>query len=238
MREVIFDTETTGLSPSAGHRLVEIGCVELLNLVPTGQTFHRYVNPQRDMPDEAFRVHGLSEVFLKDYPPFQEIAKDFLAFIGNSALVAHNASFDLKFLNAELQQAQLPPLSNPVVDTLRLSKKKFPGFGASLDALCRRFSIDTTKRDKHGALLDSHLLAAVYLELKGGKQPSLFSSNTTPEDALGDLDVVSKKNAVLPTNKELSIETKNLTFFSYGILPEEKEAHNRLMEKIQQHPWG
>jgi len=170
MREIILDTETTGLSPAGGDRVVEIACLELLNCVPTGNTFHRYINPERSVPAEAFAVHGLSEEFLGGHPVFGDIAPDFLAFIGDARLVIHNADFDLGFLNHELARLGLDRLSAPVEDTLRLARRRFPGAPASLDALCRRFEIDLTRRDKHGALVDCELLAAVYLELTGGRQ--------------------------------------------------------------------
>jgi len=171
--EIILDTETTGLDPEKGHRLVEIGCVELANYIPTGRTFQTYLNPQRDMPPGAFAVHGLSESFLKQFQIFPEIAPAFLEFIGDKPLVIHNASFDMKFLQAELGKARLPLLSNPVVDTLEMARRKFPGARASLDMLCRRFDINNSHREKHGALLDAHILAQVYLELCGGLQPHL-----------------------------------------------------------------
>ncbi len=172
MREIVLDTETTGFEPTEGHRIVEIGAVELFNHMPTGRTYHQYINPKRQMPKEAFEVHGLGDDFLRDKPLFPAIARAFLEFIGDAPLVIHNASFDMKFLNAELQWADLPPLPNDrAVDTLLIARKKFPGSPASLDALCRRFSIDNSMREKHGALLDSEILAEVYLELVGGRQP-------------------------------------------------------------------
>ena len=174
MREIVLDTETTGLDPAAGHRVVEIGCVELFNHVPTGQTFHTYLNPERDMPSEAFAVHGLSEDFLGGQPLFGHIAEAFLAFLGDSPLIIHNADFDMKFLNAELRSAGLPVLpSGRATDTVAMARRRFPGSPASLDALCRRFEIDNTNRAKHGALLDAELLAQVYLELIGGREPGL-----------------------------------------------------------------
>ena len=174
MREIVFDTETTGLEPAEGHRVVEIGAVELHNHVPTGRTWHRYVNPRRDMPDDAFAIHGISAEFLADKPAFEAIADEFLAFVSGATLVAHNAGFDMKFLNAELGWAGRPPLSEAAtVDTLALARRKFPGAMVSLDALCRRFEIDNSRRTYHGALLDSEILAEVYLELIGGRQPGL-----------------------------------------------------------------
>jgi len=174
MREVVLDTETTGLDPAAGHKIVEIGCVELINHLPTGATFHCYLNPERDMPAEAEAVHGLSLAFLSDKPVFAAVAEAFLAFIGNDRLIIHNADFDIKFLNWELKLVHQPPLQmDRVLDTLKMARRKFPGAQASLDALCRRFGVDLSSRDKHGALLDSELLAAVYLELIGGREPGL-----------------------------------------------------------------
>lgn len=173
MREIVLDTETTGLDPASGHRVVEIGCVELINHLPTGNHFHKYLNPQREMPEEAFRVHGLSNDFLADQPLFEAIVDEFLDFIGDDAqLIIHNAEFDMKFLNAELSRCARPilPMSR-ATDTVKMARKRFPGAQANLDALCRRFEIDNSSRTKHGALLDSELLAEVYLELIGGRQP-------------------------------------------------------------------
>jgi DNA polymerase III subunit epsilon len=174
MREIILDTETTGISPADGHRIVEIGAIELLNHVPTGKTFHVYINPQRDMPKEAEAVHGLSSAFLKDKPLFAAIAKDFLEFIADSTLVIHNASFDVGFLNAEFTNLDMPQIDlTQVVDTLAIARRKHPMASNSLDALCKRYGIDNAKRTKHGALLDSELLADVYIELLGGRQRAL-----------------------------------------------------------------
>ena len=174
MREIVLDTETTGLDPATGHRVVEIACIELINRIPSGRHYQTYVNPERDMPEEAFRVHGLSQDFLSQFPLFADVADDFLTFIEDGALVIHNAEFDLKFLNAELALIDRPRLDGfEVVDTVALARRKFPGAPASLDALCRRFGIDNSDRDLHGALLDTRLLADVYLELMGGRQPGL-----------------------------------------------------------------
>ncbi len=174
MREIVLDTETTGFEPAEGHRIVEIGAVELLNHMPTGNVYHQYINPQRSMPKEAFEVHGLGDEFLSDKPLFAAIAQAFLDFIGDARLVIHNAAFDMKFLNAELGWAGHPRLGDDrALDTLLIARKKFPGSPASLDALCRRFGIDNSAREKHGALLDSEILAEVYLELIGGRQPDL-----------------------------------------------------------------
>ena len=181
MREIVMDTETTGLDPYDGHRIVEIGGVELHNHVPTGRTYHQYINPQRDMPQEAFNVHGISEEFLRDKPFFSDIAQAFLDFVGDAKLVIHNASFDMKFLNAELKWVGKPLLpDNQALDTLAIARKRFPGSPASLDALCRRFGIDNSNRTLHGALLDSEILADVYLELIGGRQPDFALSADVP----------------------------------------------------------
>jgi DNA polymerase III subunit epsilon len=175
MREIVLDTETTGLDPYQGHRLIEVGCIELLNRIPSGQTFHRYVNPQRDVPPEAFAIHGLSGEFLKDKPFFSEIADELIAFIGEAPLVAHNASFDLNFINAELEQAGRAVIPRDrVIDTLLLARRKHPGSPNRLDDLCARYSIDNSRRAKHGALLDAEILAEVYLELIGGRQAQLI----------------------------------------------------------------
>ena len=174
MREIVLDTETTGFDPLNGDRLVEIGCVELINHLPTGQTYHQYINPERDMPEGAFAVHGLSEEFLRDYPVFKAVAPAFLDFIRGDRLIIHNAEFDMRFLNAELRASGYQELPfERAVDTLALARRKFPGASASLDALCRRFGVDGSARTLHGALLDSQLLAEVYLELLGGRQTGL-----------------------------------------------------------------
>ena len=174
MREIVFDTETTGFDPASGDRLVEIGCVEVFNRIPTGQHFHRYINPERDMPSAAFDVHGLSEEFLRQHPIFAEVVADFLDFVASAPLVAHNADFDMKFINAELARLGFPAFPpSRAVDTLVLARQKFPGSPATLDALCKRFNIDNSSRTKHGALLDAELLAEVYLELTGGRQVGL-----------------------------------------------------------------
>jgi DNA polymerase III subunit epsilon len=175
MREIVLDTETTGLDPYQGHRMVEIGCIELVNRIPSGQSFHRYLNPERDVPAEAFAVHGLSAEFLKDKPPFAEIVEDLLAFIGDAPLVAHNAMFDLGFLNAELERAGKGlVVRERLVDTLLLARRKHPAGPNRLDDLCVRYGIDNSRRTKHGALLDAEILAEVYLELIGARQASLI----------------------------------------------------------------
>lgn len=172
MREIVLDTETTGFEPDQGDRIVEIGGVELHNHMPTGRTYHQYINPQRAMPQEAFEVHGLGDEFLSDKPLFRDIAQAFVDFVGDAKLVIHNAAFDMKFINAELGWVNMAPIPwERAVDTLEIARKKFPGAPASLDALCRRFGIDNSERTLHGALLDSEILAEVYLELIGGRQP-------------------------------------------------------------------
>ncbi len=192
MREIVLDTETTGFEPTEGHRIVEIGAVELMNHLPTGRTFHQYINPERGMPREAFEVHGIGHdileppgppvpggVTLRDKPVFSRVGQAFLDFIGEAQLVIHNAAFDMKFLNFEFERAGLPTLpSTRATDTLMIARTRFPGSPASLDALCRRFGIDNSMREKHGALLDSEILAEVYLELVGGRQPDLVLGST------------------------------------------------------------
>jgi DNA polymerase III subunit epsilon len=174
MREIVFDTETTGLDPYQGDRLVEIGCIELVNGFPTGQSFHRYLNPERDMPEGAFQVHGLSGEFLKDKPLFADICEELLAFIGDAPLVAHNAMFDLGFINSELERCKKMLLQRDrLVDTLMLARRRYPAGPNRLDDLCARFSIDASRRTKHGALLDAELLAEVYVELTGKRQARL-----------------------------------------------------------------
>jgi DNA polymerase-3 subunit epsilon len=184
MREVVLDTETTGLDPNEGHRIVEVACIELVHHVPTGRKFHRYVNPERDMPQDALAVHGITADFLANQAPFAAIADELLAFIGSDRLVIHNAEFDLAFLNAELARLRRDPIVCAFVDTLGLARVRFPGAPASLDALCRRFDIDLSERVEHGAQVDCGLLAAVYLELLGGRQPGLDFSMPADEAAI------------------------------------------------------
>ncbi len=194
MREIVLDTETTGIDPNDGHRIVEIGCVEVINNVPTGETYHVYINPERDMPAEAERVHGLSEEFLKQHKVFAEIAGDFLDFIKDDPLVIHNASFDMKFLNAELTALGFKPMPpSRAIDTLAMARRKFPGAQATLDALCRRFGVDNSNRTLHGALLDSELLAEVYLELRGGREPGLGLNANQTAEADGNTAAIVKK---------------------------------------------
>ena len=186
MREIVLDTETTGLDPLRGDRLVEVGCVELLNRMPTGQTFHRYMNPEREMSAEAFAVHGLSTQFLADKPFFHEVVDEFLEFIGDAPLVIHNASFDISFINAELDRIKRPAIPRDrLVDTLLLARRKHPGVSNRLDDLCSRYAIDNSRRTKHGALLDAELLAEVYVDLIGARQSVLILATETTEIRVG-----------------------------------------------------
>ena len=195
MREIVLDTETTGLDPQDGHRIVEIGAVELHNHVPTGNVYHQYINPLITMPDQAFAIHGLSDEFLSDKPKFSEIAKEFLDFIGSAKLVIHNAAFDIKFINAELKRIDKEEITfDRATDTLAIARKKFPGSPASLDSLCRRFKIDNSARVVHGALLDSQILAEVYLELVGGKQPD-FALNIANVSNENNNSILHEKRA-------------------------------------------
>lgn len=184
VREVILDTETTGLDPADGHRVVEIGAVELVHHVPTGRHFHHYVNPEREMPAEALSVHGLTDSFLQDHPTFAHVSGSLLEFIGDAAIVMHNAAFDLAFLNAELGRTGNSPISDDrVIDTLQLARARHPLSANSLEALCKRYDIDCTRRDRHGALVDAQLLAEVYIELIGGKEPTLVLTEVRRSDA-------------------------------------------------------
>ncbi|MFU8880799.1 MAG: DNA polymerase III subunit epsilon [Rhodobacterales bacterium] len=207
MREIVLDTETTGFEPAEGDRIVEIGAVELYNHMPTGRTFHEYINPQRDMPQAAFEVHGLGNDFLRDKPLFAQIGPKFLEFVGDAKLVIHNAAFDMKFLNAELGWVKLPLLPmDQAIDTLLIARKKFPGSPASLDALCRRFGIQM-ERALHGALLDSQILAEVYLELIGGRQPDFgLSASTLSEDNTTNTDNWRPKPRQMPLKARISDE--------------------------------
>ncbi|QDY69982.1 DNA polymerase III subunit epsilon [Qingshengfaniella alkalisoli] len=219
MREIVLDTETTGFEPSEGHRLVEIGGVELFNHVPTGRTYHQYINPQRDMPEDAFNVHGISEEFLADKPVFSQVGQQFLDFVGDAVLVIHNAAFDMKFLNAELSWINLRQLPmSQSLDTLAIARKKFPGSPASLDALCRRFGVDNSAREKHGALLDAEILAEVYLELIGGRQPGLVLDQVRRSEA-GQADVEWR-----PRPRPQSLPSR--------LTDTEKEAHRAFVDAM------
>jgi DNA polymerase-3 subunit epsilon len=199
MREIVLDTETTGLDPAKGDRVIEIGCVEVFNAIPTGRTFHVYINPERDIPEEAFRVHAISAEFLAGKPVFAAISEKFLEFLGDARIIAHNAEFDVRFLNAELARLDLPPIKpDLVLDTLALARRKFPGSANSLDALCARFGIDTSRRTKHGALLDAELLAEVYAELTGGRQASLLLGTGAAAVSLVEKELLRERPEPLP----------------------------------------
>lgn len=228
MREIVFDTETTGMDPADGDKIVEIGCLELENHIPTGRTFHKYINPERDVPAEAAAVHGLTAERLKDEPIFGEIVGDFMEFIGKDAkLIAHNAAFDMKFVNAEIATYGYPKIDDKrVIDTLMIARKKFPGSPANLDALCRRFHIDNTSRTLHGALLDSELLAEVYLELLGGRQRNL----------MGGLDTDSDKKEK-SEEKIIKVERIYREPRTFKLSDEEKQAHEAMLEDIKEPIW-
>jgi DNA polymerase-3 subunit epsilon len=200
MREVVLDTETTGFEPADGHRIVEIGCVELMEHLPTGKTYRAYLNPERLVPLETQRIHGLTDEFLADKPKFVEIAEEFLAFIGDAALVIHNASFDLKFVNSELHRIGRPPIPYArAIDTIEIAKSRIPGARYSLDELCKRFGIDLSVRTKHGALLDAELTSQVYLELLGGRQKKLsLSPIDRAADSQGEVHTVRARPEPLP----------------------------------------
>jgi len=199
MREIVLDTETTGLDPLRGDRLVEVGCVELFNRMPTGQTFHRYMNPEREMSAEAFAVHGLSTQFLADKPFFHEVVEEFLEFIGDAPLVIHNASFDVSFINAELDRIKRPPIPRErLIDTLLLARRKHPGVSNRLDDLCSRYAIDNSHRTKHGALLDAELLAEVYVDLIGARQSALLLAAESREIRVGASGEMPRRQRLVP----------------------------------------
>ena len=223
-REVVLDTETTGLDPASGHRIVEIGCVEVIGGIRSGPVFHAYLNPERDVPDEAYRVHGLSTSFLKDKPIFAEKVDDFLEFIAADPLVIHNAAFDMRFLNAELTRLGFAALPmERAIDTVLIARKKFPGLPASLDALCKRFEIDLSTRTKHGALLDAELLADVYLELMGGRQVTFQLEHESAAAA----QVATGENA-----SQATLEPRD-----FPLTVEELEAHNEMLAKLKKPVW-
>ena len=220
VREIVFDTETTGFEYAKGHRLIEIGAVELINHMPTGKTYHQYINPEREVPEDAVKVHGLTYDFLKDFPIFDKIADQWLEFIGDAKLVAHNASFDMNFVNYELKQLGKPEMSwSNSIDTLEIARNMFPGARCSLDALCKRFEIDNSARSYHGALLDAQLLAEVYLELLGGKEPSLLLDNDVEKKA-----AVSAQERVFREPRLFAVE-ENL-----------EELHQQFLEKSIKNP--
>lgn len=224
MREIVLDTETTGFDPSAGDRIIEIGCVELMNHLATGKTYHVYLNPERDIPAEATAVHGITNEFVKDKPTFGEVVGDFMEFIGDARLVIHNAEFDMKFLNAELKIFGFPSLDyRRALDTVKMAREKFPGSPANLDALCRRFNIDNTSRTFHGALLDSQLLAEVYLEMLGGRQQGLGISNEPVKTA---------GQQKMDQAERVFREARN--FFP---TEEEKAAHGKMVDGLKDPLW-
>ena len=226
MREIVFDTETTGLNVMGGDRLVEIGAVELINHVPTGKEYHQYINPMRSMSEEVIKVHGLTEEFLSDKPTFEEICDDFLAFIGSdSYLVAHNAKFDMTFLNCQLRELNKPQIDNSrVIDTLEIAHKMFPGQRAGLDELCRRFGVDNSKRTVHGALLDAQLLADVYLELLGGHEPDFLVEQ--PE-----------KKMFSEQGVEPNVVKKDFPVRHFDIPQEDLDNHTAFLSKIKNALW-
>lgn len=225
MREVVLDTETTGLDPYSGHRLVSIGCVELENHMPTGNKYYQLINPERDVPEEVVKVHGLTNAILDKEPVFKEIVDDFLAFIGDSPLIIHNAEFDMKFLNAELSWIKRDPIPRErAVDTLLIARRKFPGSRVSLDELCKRFDIDNSKRITHGALLDSELLADVYLELLGGREPGFLFGDKK--------ETVLEIKAAADRPKKPRIEPRAPVF-----LEGELENHEAFIAKLKNPIW-
>lgn len=223
MREIALDTETTGLDPARGDRMVEIGCVEMFNRVRTGRHFHAYLNPERDMPAEAFAVHGLSTKFLSDKPLFSAVAEEFIAFIADSPLVIHNAQFDMKFINAELALVGRDAIPfERAIDTVTIARRKFPGAPAKLDALCKRFNIDLSARVKHGALLDAELLADVYLELMGGRQEAMhLAAGTTDKE-------------VAQAQKQAQVTLARRVF---SVSEEEKKAHDAFVKSLNNALW-
>lgn len=224
-REIVLDTETTGLDPNSGHRMVEIGCVELIDGLRTGEFFHSYLNPERDVPHEAFRVHGLSSQFLSDKPIFAEKVDGFLEFVADSTLVIHNAAFDMKFLNFELDRLGFPAISmDRTIDTVLIARKKFPGSPANLDALCKRFNIDLSGRTKHGALLDAELLADVYLDLMGGRQAMFL---------LDEGKQATSANEQIVTTIKTTLEARIFT-----VSEEEEETHKNMLAKLKNPIWA
>ncbi len=209
MREIVLDTETTGLDPLRGDRLVEVGCIEIFNRMPTGQTFHRYINPERDMPAEALAVHGLTTEFLASKPLFAEIVDEFLEFIADAPLIIHNASFDVSFINAELDRIKRPAIARDrLVDTLLLARRKHPGVSIRLDDLCSRYSIDNSRRTKHGALLDAELLAEVYIDLIGARQSQLILASETRDIRVGGVGEMPRRQRETPLLPRITEEDR------------------------------
>lgn len=220
MRQIVLDTETTGLDPSSGHRITEIGCVELFNMVPTQRKYQQYINPQREISERAVEITGLTYGFLKDFPTFDKVVESFLDFIGDAQLIIHNASFDMKFLNAELESCNLPTLSfDRVIDTLSLARKQFPGAKNNLDALCSRFGVSNENRNYHGALLDSEILAEVYLHLMGGKQSAFLFAEASVESINNEIKIDFPYRSFLATDQEMSL-------------------HKEFLNKISESRWG
>ena len=235
MREIVLDTETTGINPRDGHRIIEIGALELMHHLPTGKELHIYINPEREIDDGAVAVHGLTSSFLSDKPVFAEIVDEFLSFIGEAPLVIHNASFDMGFINAELDKIQRPPLPmDRAIDTLAMARKKFPGAQANLDALCRRFEIDNSHRDLHGALVDADLLASVYVELLGGRQPGLSLGADSKIDipaAVINPDTASSMLQIDRDNKPVR------PIRPHAPSAEEQAAHDVFLAKLKDPIW-
>lgn len=230
VREIVFDTETTGLDPKSGDKLVEIGAVELINHMPTGVTYHQYINPEREVPEDAYKVHGLNLEFLKNYPTFRDIAKEWMDFVGDDGiLVAHNASFDMSFINHELQGCGYPVYEwDRVIDTLEIARQKFPHSKVNLDALCKRFGVDNTSRTLHGALLDAQLLAEVYLELLGGQEPSMQLGENAHRDS-----------AVAKTVSAQSLKRQFRPARDFPLSAEDLAAHEDFMtNKIKDSVWN
>lgn len=216
VREVVFDTETTGFKVNEGDRLVEIGAVELVNHMPTGVTYHQYINPEREVPEDAFKIHGLNYDFLKNYPTFREIADEWNEFVGDAVLVAHNASFDIGFLNGQLKELDKPLYTwDRVVDTLEIARSLFPGARVNLDALCRRYGIDNSERTLHGALLDADLLAKVYLELLGGQEPSMLKEEKKTSNATVFADNSVQKRVHREARKFVLSEAEKQMHFDF-----------------------
>ena len=227
MREVVLDTETTGLDVHSGHKIIEIGALEIINLVPSGRTLHLYINPERDIDEEAIKIHGITQEFISIKPTFKQIAQEFLDFIKTDQLVIHNASFDLAFLNSELRQLGFQTISQEkVVDTLKIARQKFPGAQASLDALCRRFQIDNSHRKLHGAVIDADLLAAVYVELRGGLQPDLQFNEVAIEDKVNTKDFQSS-----------SVNRKHRPIRHHEPTKEELHNHSQFLKLITDPIW-
>ena len=227
MREVVLDTETTGLDVHSGHKIIEIGALEIINLVPSGRTLHLYINPERNIDQGAIKIHGITQEFISNKPTFKQIAQEFLDFINNDQLVIHNASFDLAFLNSELRQSGFQIISeDKVVDTLKIARQKFPGAQASLDALCRRFQIDNSHRKLHGAVIDADLLAAVYVELRGGLQPDLQFNEVAIEGKVNTKDFQSS-----------SVNRKHRPIRQHEPTKEELHNHSQFLKLITDPIW-